>query len=170
MEAIQTSLNWLDYAILIIITLSVLISIIRGFTKEALSLAGWIIAGWVALTFSEKAEPLLRDYIEVPSIRLLVAFIALFIITLFLAAFVNYLVSQMVKKTGLSGTDRMIGVLFGVARGVVIVALLVMVGGMTPLPQDPWWGESQFIHYFESIAQYISQFLPNDFVANLRFT
>jgi len=170
MEAIQTSLNWLDYAILSIIALSVLISIIRGFTKEALSLAGWIVAAWVALSFSEKVEPLLRDYIEIPSIRLLVAFVALFIITLFLAAFVNYLVSQAVKKTGLSGTDRMIGVFFGVARGMVIVAILVMAAGMTPLPQDPWWGESQLIHYFESIAQYISQFLPDDFVANLRYS
>jgi membrane protein required for colicin V production len=170
MEAIHTSLNWLDYAILSIIALSVLISIIRGFTKEALSLAGWIVAAWVALNFSEKAEPLLRDYIEIPSIRLLVAFVALFIVTLFLAALVNYLVSQAVKKTGLSGTDRMIGIFFGVARGIVIVAVLVMAAGMTPLPQDPWWAESQLIHYFESIAQYISQFLPDDFVAKLRYS
>lgn len=170
MEAIQTSLNWLDYAILAIIAISILISIIRGFTKEALSLAAWIVAAWIALTFSEKAEPLLRDYIEIPSIRLLVAFVALFIITLFLGAFVNYLISQVVKKTGLSGTDRMIGVFFGLARGIVIVAVLVMVGGMTPLPQDPWWGDSQLIHYFESIAEYISQFLPEDFVANLSYS
>lgn len=170
MEAIQTSLNWLDYAILAIIAISILISIIRGFTKEALSLAAWIVAAWVALTFSEKAEPLLRDYIEIPSIRLLVAFVALFIITLFLGAFVNYLISQVVKKTGLSGTDRMIGVFFGLARGIVIVAVLVMVGAMTPLPQDPWWGDSQLIHYFESIAEYISQFLPEDFVANLSYS
>lgn len=170
MDAIQTSLNWLDYAILAIIAISILISIIRGFTKEALSLAAWIVAAWVALTFSEKAEPLLRDYIEIPSIRLLVAFVALFIITLFLGAFVNYLISQVVKKTGLSGTDRMIGVFFGLARGIVIVAVLVMAGGMTPLPQDPWWGDSQLIHYFESIAEHISQFLPEDFVANLRYS
>ncbi|NOR52399.1 MAG: CvpA family protein [Gammaproteobacteria bacterium] len=163
-------MSWLDYAILAIITISVLISIIRGFTKEALSLAGWIIASWVALHFAEKAEPLLRDYIEVPSIRLLVAFIALFIITLFLSAFVNHLVSQVIKKTGLSGTDRMVGIFFGLARGIVIVAVLVMVGSLTPLPQDPWWGESHFIHYFESIAQYISQFLPDDFTANLRYS
>ncbi|MCW8825268.1 MAG: CvpA family protein [Gammaproteobacteria bacterium] len=170
MEAIEISFNWLDYAILAIIAISVLISIIRGFTKEALSLAGWIVAAWVALTFSEKAEPLLRDYIEIPSIRLLVAFVALFIVTLFLAAFVNYLISQVVKKTGLSGTDRMIGIFFGIARGIVIVAVLVMVGGMTPLPQDPWWGDSQLIHYFETIAQYISQYLPDDFVAKLRYS
>lgn len=170
MEAIQTSLNWLDYAILAVIALSVLISIIRGFTKEALSLVGWIVASWVALTFSEQAEPLLRDYIEIPSIRLLVAFVSLFIITLFLAAFVNYLVSQVVKKTGLSGTDRMIGIFFGIARGIVIIAVLVMIAGMTPIPQDPWWGESQLIHYFESIAQYISQFIPDDFAANLRYS
>ena len=170
MEAIQTSLNWLDYAILSVIAISILISIIRGFTKEALSLAGWIVAAWVALTFSEQAEPLFRGYIDIPSIRLLVAFVALFIITLFLAAFVNYLVSQMIQKTGLSGTDRMIGIFFGLARGIVIIAVLVMIGGMTPLPQDPWWEASQLVHYFESIAQYISQFIPDDIAANFRYS
>ncbi len=169
METMHTSLNWLDYAILAIIAISIFISIIRGFTKEALSLAGWVVAAWVALVFAEQTEPLLRDYIEVPSIRLLMAFVVLFLITLFLAAFVNYMVSQVVEKTGLSGTDRMIGVFFGLVRGIVIVAAIVMACGMTPLPFDPWWEASQLIHYFESMALYLSEFFPEGFTANLRY-
>ncbi len=166
----QLTLNWVDFAILLIIAISVAISLIRGFTKEALSLAGWVLSGWVGLTYADRVQPYLLDYIEVPSIRYLVAMISLFIATLFAAAFVNYLISQVVKKSGLSGTDRMVGVLFGVARGAVIIALLVMFGGMTALPADPWWQESSLLHYFEQMAVYIRELLPEDFAHNINFT
>ncbi|MCW8829798.1 MAG: CvpA family protein [Gammaproteobacteria bacterium] len=162
-------MNWVDYSILAIIAVSVLISLWRGFTKEALSLAGWIVAAWVALTFSDKLQPLLEPHITVPSLRLIVAFAALFIVTLFLAGLVNYLAVQLIKKTGLSGTDRMAGILFGVARGVLVVALLVLVGGMTPVPQDPWWREAQLLHYFQDIAVWMQQFLPEDIAKSIHY-
>lgn len=162
-------MNWVDYAILAIIGVSVAISIWRGFTKEALSLAGWIIAAWVALTFADNLQVLLEPHIEVPSLRLIVAFTILFIATLFIAGLVNYLAVQVIKKTGLSGTDRMLGVIFGVARGALVVALLVLIGGMTPMPQDPWWKEAQLLHYFQDIAVWLRQFLPDDIAKNIRY-
>lgn len=162
-------MNWVDIIILAIIGISVGISLLRGFTREALSLAGWIVAFWVALTFSDKLQRLLEPHIEVPSMRAIVAFALLFFITLVLAALVNFLAVQLIKKTGLSGTDRMIGVFFGVARGAVIVAVLVLMGGMTPMPQDPWWQESAFLHYFEDIAVWMRQYLPPDIAQNIRF-
>jgi membrane protein required for colicin V production len=162
-------MNWVDYSILAIIGISVLISLWRGFTKEALSLAGWIIAAWVALTFADKMQVLLEPHIEVPSLRLIVAFAILFIATLFLAGFINYLAVQVIKKTGLSGTDRMIGIFFGVARGCVVVALLVLVAGMTPVPQDPWWKDSQLMHYFQDMAIWLRQFLPADIAKSIQY-
>lgn len=162
-------MNWVDYTILGIIGVSVVISLLRGFTKEALSLAGWIIAAWVALTFSDKLATLLEPHITVPSLRLMVAFAILFIVTLFLAAFINHLAGQLIKKTGLSGTDRMIGIFFGIARGAVVVAVLVLVAGMTPMPQDPWWHESQLMHYFQNMALWLRQFLPADIAESIRY-
>lgn len=166
----MVALNWADYAILTIIAISIAISLWRGFTKEALSLAGWIVAAWVSIHFAEKLQYLLEKWIDIPSIRLAVAFVSLFIVTLFLVAFVNFLVGQAIKKTGLSGTDRMVGIFFGLARGIVIIAVLVFIAGMTPLPQDPWWGESQLLHYFEEIAAYLRQFIPPDLSDNVRFS
>ena len=160
---------WIDYAILAIIGLSVLISVWRGFTKEALSLAGWIIAGVVAFNFAVNLEVMLESYIEVPSLRYPVAFAILFIATLFFAAFINHLVVQVIKKTGLSGTDRMVGIFFGVARGCMVIALLVLVAGLTALPQDPWWNESQFMHYFQDMAIWLRQFLPADFAKKIQY-
>lgn len=162
-------MNWVDYAILAIIGISVLISLWRGFTKEALSLAGWILAAWVALTFADQLQALLEPHIQVPSLRLMVAFAILFIATLFLAGFINYLAVQVIKKTGLSGTDRMVGIFFGVARGCVVVAVLVLVAGMTPLPQDPWWNQSQMMHYFQDMAVWLRQFLPADIAKSIQY-
>jgi membrane protein required for colicin V production len=162
-------MNWVDYSILSIIGISVLISLWRGFTKEALSLAGWILAAWVALTFADRLQLLLEPHIQVPSVRLIVAFVILFIATLFLAGFINYLAVQVIKKTGLSGTDRMVGIFFGVARGCVVVAVLVLVAGMTPVPQDPWWKASQLMHYFQDMAIWLRQFLPADIAKSIRY-
>ena len=162
-------MNWVDYSILAIIGLSVLISVWRGFTKEALSLAGWIIAVVVAVKFSDNLDVLLQPHIQVPSLRWIVAFAILFIATLFLAGFINYLAVQVIKKTGLSGTDRMVGIFFGVARGGMVVALLVLAAGLTAVPQDPWWNQSQLMHYFQDMAIWLRQFLPADFAKNIQY-
>lgn len=162
-------MNWVDYTILAIIGVSVIISILRGFTKEALSLAGWVLAVWVGLSFADNLQRLLEPHITAPSLRLIIAFVILFVVTLFLAGLVNYLAVQVIKKTGLSGTDRMVGIFFGVARGCLVVAVLVLIGGMTPMPQDPWWKESQLLHYFQDIAIWLRQFLPEDIANSIRY-
>ncbi len=162
-------MNWVDYAILVIIAVSVAISLLRGFTREALSLAGWIIAFWVALTFAPNLDGLLKSHVDTPSLRLAVGFAILFFATLFLAALLNYLAVQLIKKTGLSGTDRMIGVFFGVARGALVVAVLVLIGGLTPMPQDSWWRESVLMHYFQDMAVWMRHYLPPELASNIKY-
>ncbi len=162
-------MNWADYAILAIIGVSIVISLWRGFTTEALSLFGWVAAVWVSLTFAENLQLLLQAQIDAPSLRLLVAFVILFIATLIVTGYINYLAGQVIEKTGFSGTDRMIGVFFGLARGCMVVAVLVLLGGMTPMPQDPWWGQSQLLHYFQGMAMWMRQFLPADIASGIQF-
>ena len=84
--------------------------------------------------------------------RIITAFTILFVLTLMLAALVNHLAGHLVKRTGLTGTDRAVGIVFGIARGGVVVSILVLLAGLTSLPQDPWWGESMMIGHFESFA------------------
>ena len=152
---------WVDYIILGIIGLSAVISLVRGFVREALSLAVWVLAFWVAWTFfRELAEQI--DWFTVPSVRLCVSFAILFIATLMLGALVNFLVGQLVDKTGLSGTDRLIGIFFGAARGALLISVLVLLAGLTPFPNDPWWHESQLIGYFQELALWLKELLPPD--------
>lgn len=160
---------WVDYGILIIVVLSALISVMRGFVREALSLAAWVAAFWVAFSFHQHMATLFTEHIEAPSIRLISAFALLFVVTLVLCAIINNLVAKLVEKSGLSGTDRMLGVLFGVARGAVVVAILVLMAGLTPLPADPWWKDSIFIVHFQSMAIWLREFLPPDIAANFQY-
>jgi len=160
---------WVDFLIVGIILISAVISIVRGFVKEVFSLASWILAFWVALLFYPHLATLLTDYVATSSIRSFTAFAALFIVTLILGALVNHLISTIVKKTGLSGTDRMLGIFFGIVRGVAIVTLLVLAAGATPMPEDDWWQNALLLEHFEKLAIWLQTFLPSDIADHINF-
>lgn len=144
---------WVDWVILAIIGVSALISLLRGFVREALSLAGWIAAFFLAKLFYEPLSELLVDHIETNSIRLGVSWVAIFVATLVIAGLINYTVGRMVDAAGMSGTDRLLGMFFGALRGVLIVALLVLgLKQFTPVPKDKWWGEAELIPHMEMVA------------------
>lgn len=150
----------IDWVILGIIGISGLISLVRGFVKEALSLASWIIAFFVARYFSGHLSTLLESSIETPSLRYVVAFGLLFVATLAVCAMVNYLIAHIVKATGLSGTDRVLGMAFGMLRGVIILIALVYGAQLTMMPDDPWWQASKIIPYLENLADWARKTLP----------
>ncbi|MEX2488230.1 MAG: CvpA family protein [Pseudomonadales bacterium] len=145
----------IDWAIVGIILVSSLISIKRGFVKEALSLATWIAALIIARIFAESLSTLLVGFVDNPSIRLGIAFAILFVATLIVGAMVNHLISEFVKMTGLSGTDRVFGMVFGVLRGGVIVLVLVTILHPTPLSEDAWWQNSLLIPHFGRVVEWL---------------
>lgn len=160
---------WIDYALLAVIGISGVVSLMRGFLREALSLIGWVAAFWVAIAFSGGAAALIEAHVSAPSVRHAIAFAALFVGVLLLTGVALHLMGLLVEKTGLSGTDRTLGILFGVLRGVVIAGLLVLLAGLTPLPRDPWWSRSVFLPHFERVANEIRAFLPPDIQERIRF-
>ncbi len=163
-------LIWPDYIIISIIVISMVISLMRGFVREALSLAGWFLAIWVSFYYMDPMVALLSPRLDLPpSILSLVAFAVLFIITLIMAALVTNLIAAIVDQTGLSGTDRSIGMLFGIVRGIIIVGILVLLAGFTMVPQDPWWKESVLIVHFQHLALAMKEFLPTDIAAKIHY-
>jgi len=160
---------WIDVVILALIALSAILSLFRGFVREAVALATWLVALWVAMAFYEDLATILSQWITVPSAQKITAFAILFICVLLLGAIINFLAGKLVDKTGLTGTDKLLGVAFGVARGGVIVAILVLLAGLTPLPQDPWWQESQFIGYFQELAIWLRSYLPTEIADNISY-
>jgi len=161
--------TWIDYVIFGLIGLSAIIGLFRGFVREALSLVTWGIAIWVALTFTPLASSYLEPYLDTPSLRQIAAFAGLFIATLIVGAIINSLICLLVKKSGIGGTDRFLGLLFGIVRGALVVAILVLLAGLTPLPEDPWWQESKAMPYFEELAATLRGFLPEDIAKDFQF-
>lgn len=146
--------NWADWSILAIISLSSLFSLKRGFVKEALSLVTWIAAFIIARTFNANLQTLLIDLIDTAVFRAIAAFAILFIGTLIVGAIINNLIGLLVKITGLTTTDRLLGVIFGVARGVIIVVVTIALLRVTPVVEDNWWQESVMITKLQVLEQW----------------
>ncbi len=142
-------MNWADWAIIATLCLSMTIGLVRGFIKEAMSLAVWFAAGALAMLFYQPLATYLVDIISTASMRFLAAWAGIFVAVLLSGGLLNYLLSRLVDATGLSGTDRLLGLLFGVARGgIVVLAILIIVPGLLPVEQDIWWQQSILIPQF----------------------
>jgi membrane protein required for colicin V production len=120
-------MNWVDWFILAVIGLSTLLSLWRGFVKEALSLAAWVVAFFVSMAFATRLSAMLHGYIASDELRYAAAYVILFAATLMLGAMLNRLLAELIKMTGLSGLDRALGTVFGFARGIVVVVVAVFV-------------------------------------------
>jgi len=160
---------WIDIAILIVVGISAAFSLIRGFIRESISLAGWFAAFAAGIYLSQPASQLLEGVISTPSLRLIVAFVVLFVSILFAVAILNFFVGKLIKVTGLSSTDRMIGVIFGVLRGVLVIAVLVVLASMTTLPEEPWWQESLLLRYFEQLVLLSKAYLPSEIAQYIHY-
>ena len=152
---------WIDYTIIGLILISSVIGLLRGLIREAFSLVIWVVAIWIGLTFSREFSSFLEGMISYPSARIAAAFAVLFFITLILGALISYLLGELVKKTGLTGSDRFAGMIFGIARGLVVVAIIIMLAGLTPLPEDSWWKESTLIPPFQALAVWLREHIPS---------
>jgi membrane protein required for colicin V production len=160
---------WIDLVIIGVIALSALISLIRGFVKESISLVTWVVAGLLALRYYAPMADLLEPFINSITLRQWVGGGILFLVTLIVGAIVNFIVSQLVSKTGLSGTDKALGVVFGAARGVLIVTMVVLLASLTPMPEASWWQESSTIEFFQQLAEWIKGVIPADAVGQFNF-
>lgn len=151
---------WVDYAIIGIIALSAIVGLVRGLLREVLSFVIWLGALFIAWTFYKELAAELARWIASPEARAGAAFLILVFAVLILGAIFGYLLSVLVDKTGLTGTDRVLGSAFGAARGAILVAMLVFLAALTPLPDDDWWQGSFLVGRFQVLAERILDRIP----------
>ena len=145
-------MSWIDYLIIGLCIASAGFGFWRGFAKEALSLATWLAAIWLSWRFAFAIEPMLGEWSRAPELKIWVARGMVFVIVLAVGGLVGWLLRELVRRTGLSGTDRMLGALFGLGRGVLLVGLSAIVIELAGLGQDPWWQQARLKPYSEQIA------------------
>jgi len=163
---IVAPMNWADYCIIAILALSVLMGLWRGFIGEVLALACWVVAFWVAWVFGPRLAESFTA-IDAPSVRLLLGYAICFVAVLIAGAIVSFLMRKLISGSGLSGTDRLLGMLFGLVRGLALVTLLVFILGFTPFPREAWWQQSKVLPTFQQGALWLSANLPPEVAKHL---
>jgi membrane protein required for colicin V production len=153
-----------DFVAIAIIVLSALLGWWRGFMYELFSLIGWIAAYVVARTFSAQALPYIPEAVGAVNVRSVVAFAVLFIVTLIVAAIAAWLLARLAKFAGLGGMDGKFGAMFGVLRGVLVLLALVWLGGLTSMPQKPWWRDALSSKPLLQAALYAKDYVPENAV------
>jgi membrane protein required for colicin V production len=155
-------MNWADYTILAVLALSVLMGLWRGFIGEVLALVCWIVAFWAAWMFAPPLADRFSASISTPSVRVLLAYVVCFVTVLIAGAILGFLMRKLVEGSGLSGSDRLLGMVFGLVRGFALVTLVVLLMGFTPFRRDPWWNESRLLPDFEIGARWLGDRLPSE--------
>ena len=158
-----------DYVVATILLLSIIVSVVRGLVREILSLIGWVAAFVVASLFAEQVATMLVFLPAHPVLRTIVAFLLLLVGMALLMAIVNWAIMRAVQAAGLTLADRGLGGLFGLARGTVIVLALVMVGGMTKLPQMDFWKQALLSPLAETAVRTVKPWLPDSIAGKVNF-
>ncbi|MDF1646877.1 MAG: CvpA family protein [Legionellaceae bacterium] len=155
------ALHWVDYAIILVLTLSILTGLIRGFVRELIALCVWVTAIWVGYTYAPEVSPWLRSYLHDGALRTTVSFILLLLATLLIGGLLSSALSFVLNRSPLKGTDRLLGMGFGLVRGTFIVALLIGVLNLTSLAKDTEFKNSHLYDRFKPISEWIFSFMPH---------
>jgi len=158
-----------DYTVIAIVLLSALLGWWRGLVYEVLSLLGWVAAWVVARLFAVSAAPYMPAALGTESARTVAAFVALFVATLIVGGIVAWLLSKLVKWVGLGWLDGLLGLSFGMLRGVLVVLVLVVLAGMTRVPQEPFWRNAWSSKSLENVARAMQKWLPDSVAQRVHF-
>ena len=145
-------MSWVDLVIITGCFASAAFGALRGFAKETLSLVTWIAAIWLAWNFFWVVTYFMGGWAAAPELKVWAGRMIVFVVVLVAGGLAGRMVGSLIKQTGLSGTDRVLGSIFGMGRGAIILGLAVLVLEMAGLDQDPWWREARLSPYGDRIA------------------
>jgi membrane protein required for colicin V production len=144
-----------DVLLLLVLVGSTLIGALRGFIREAVSVAFWILAIWAAWQFGPIIEPHLGGLLADPSVAPWIGRLVILVLVLLTGWLAGMVLSYLTRSIGLGPLDRVIGVFFGIVRGMVLVGLLVIGGELLHLNHEEWWSRSKLIPYGETVGDWL---------------
>ena len=158
-----------DYSVLLIIGISIVVSMMRGAVREVLAIVGWLAAFYVAKTYATQLTPLLPADIPSDSLKILAAFVMLFLAVLLISSLLCIALSGVLKKIGLNWLNRGVGAVFGFARGLLIVCVLVFLAGLTRLPKDVRWTNAMFSSPLEALVKTMLPLVPQTVAKHVKY-
>jgi membrane protein required for colicin V production len=160
-----------DYVILFLCVASALVGVWRGFTAEALSLLTLLLAIALAWAFAGRFEGILGTWIGAsPEVRIWTARVVIFVLALIVGGLISWLARKLIRHSGLSGLDRLLGAGFGFLRAVVLIGLAVIVMQFMGFEQEPWWQEARLKPYADRAAAGVKYYaeLGNRYLQDLK--
>ena len=157
----------LDYAVIGIMVVSLALGVWRGFVYEVLSLAGWPLAFVLSRVFAVDAEKLLP--VSQEALRVLLAYAGVFIVSLIVWGMLVWLVSRLIKAVGLGALDSVMGGIFGLLRGVLVILVLVWLVGLSSIPEQAFWREAKFSQTAEDVALVTKVWLPDNVAQRMHY-
>ena len=159
----MTMLTAVDWVLLAVLGLSMLLGLWRGLVQEVLSLAGWVAAFFVAQIYAPQAAAWLPMEGSSQMLRYAAGFVAVFIAVLIATVLVSFVIKKLVSAVGLGPLDRLLGSLFGLLRGLVILLAVTVVVGMTPMRESEAWQHAQGAQWLQQFLHVLKPVLPADF-------
>ena len=158
-----------DYTVLLIIGISIVVSMMRGAVRELLAIAGWVAAIYVAKIYAIQLMPLLPTDIPTEPLRVLASHLILFFGVLLISSLLTIALSSIIKKIGLNWLNRGVGAFFGLARGLLIVCVLIFLAGLTNLPKDTRWTNAMFSSPLEALVKTALPLLPQAVAKHVKY-
>ncbi len=155
--------------VLAIIGICIIVSMMRGAVKEMLAIFGWLVAFYVAKSYSSLLSPMLPQDIPTEALKTLAAFLILLIAVLFINSLLSIAISSIISKVGLGWLNRFMGIVFGFAKGVLIVSVLVFLSGLTSLPKEKMWTDAMLSSPFEVLVKSTFPWLPYSVTKHVKF-
>jgi len=158
-----------DYVFLTVLALSAAVGMWRGLVSEVMALVAWVMALLAAWRYGSVAAGMLEGLIAEPGWRQVAGFVLVFVAVLLLAAFIRFLLRELLRAAGLGATDRFFGALFGLARGLCIAFVVVLLGGLVGVAREPWWANAMFSPPLETAVVAAKPWLPDAVADRIRF-
>ncbi len=158
-----------DYAVVAIVAASVLIGAWRGLVSEVLALAAWVAALLAGRALAPEISSLFGEWLKEPALQYAAAFAVIVVAVLVAVALMRLALSKLLRAIGLGPLDRFLGAVFGIARGVLVVLLCVLIGGLTVLPQQAWWRQAWLAPPLETAVLASKSWLPPAVSKRIRY-
>lgn len=158
-----------DFIVIGIVGLSTLFAFARGFVRVVISLAAWVVALVAAWQYAEAVAAMLPLLAGSPRARYIAAFVLIVVVVLIFGALLGWLLSRLVRAVGLGFVDRTLGAVLGLARGMLIVVVGVLIAGLTTLPRQEWWRNAMFAPPLVDAALSLRPWLPQAWAEQLDY-